>query len=123
MITWDNVTVLAPALAALEEESQDLILDHVKRLLAPSKWGDLIDIGQAYLAAHLGTLVLRTSTTGSSSQSVGPVVSETVGSVSRTYAVLTAGSGLGTTSLSTTDWGREFINLRMQLPSRFGQVL
>ncbi len=121
-IDWDDVVALAPALEDLEEAAQDLILEHVALLVGPKKWGRLQDMGQIYLAAHLGTLVLRSSAAGGS-QAVGPVQSESVGDVSRTYAVLGAsGGGLGA-SIGSTDWGREYRTLLTLLPSRFGQVL
>lgn len=126
MITWDDVLLIAPGLSSLEEDSQDAILLHVQRLVAPAKWGDLLDMGMTFLAAHFGTLVQRsTATAGAgSSQAVGPVVSETVGPVARTFAVLTSGSGAGgDASLTSTNWGREYVELRRMLPSRFGQVL
>lgn len=127
MITWDDVAALAPALADIEVESQDLIIAHVSRVLKAARWGDLIDVGQTYLAAHLGALVLRATggAGGSSSQAVGPVVSETVGQVSRTYAVLTQSSGTGgagDASLASTDWGREFVALRDRLVTHCGLV-
>lgn len=125
MISWDDVVQLAPALEDLEQATQDLLLDHVERLVPASKWGDVVDIGRMYLAAHLGTLVLRASSSGgSSSQAVGPVVSETVGQVSRTFAVLSSTSGGGFEgSLTSTTWGREYVELRRTLPARFGLVL
>lgn len=125
MITWDDVTAIADGLLEGETASQDAILGYVARLVPEGTWGDFVDIGRVMLAAHFGTLVTRASGGGaSSSQSVGPVISETVGPVSRTFAVLTAASGTSfTASLDTTTWGREFVALRKSLPAVFGMVL
>jgi len=124
MITWADVVLIAPGLSSIDEDSQDAVLAYVQRLVAPAKWGDWVDMGMTFLAAHYGTLVQRSlATSGSSSQAVGPVVSETVGPVARTFAVLTSSSGSGDASLTTTNWGREYVELRRSLPSRFDTVL
>lgn len=113
---WDDVVALAPSLSAISAEAQALILAHVALQVGPVKWGALQDAGSIYLAAHLGTLALNAA--GGSTQAVGPVVSQTVGPVSRAFAVLTTTAGGG--SFDSTSYGQEYARLRALLPTRFG---
>ena len=115
-LSWDDVVALAPGLSEVSAEAQALIIEHVELLVGPKKWGGLVDMGQRYLACHLGTLALQAATSGG--QAVGPVVSRTVGPVSHTFAVLS--SGTTAASLATTTYGSEYAALRRLLPSRFG---
>lgn len=106
-ITWADVEAVAPELATVALATQTAILAQVNSELSTSVWGTKIEIGRAWLAAHLGTLA-------GIEEGGGVVQSETVGAVSRTYAV---SSG----DYSSTAYGNEFQRLLMQLPAaRFG---
>jgi len=106
-ITWADVEAVAPELSAVALATQTAILAQVNSELSTSVWGTKIEIGRAWLAAHLGTLA-------GIEEGGGAVQSETVGAVSRTYAV---SSG----DYSSTAYGNEFQRLLMQLPAaRFG---
>jgi hypothetical protein len=120
-ITWTDVEALAPALSTVSAEAQALILAQVARQVGPNKWGALVDDGQLYLAAHLGSAVLSAASSGDGGSVVGPVVSESVGPVSRTFAVLAAASSSSSAFAST--WGQEYVRLRKLLPTRFGLVI
>jgi hypothetical protein len=109
-ITWSDVTALAPSLIAVSVAGQAQILATVALQVDSSNWGDLTDAGQLALARHLGSLALRPAS------GAGPVISETVGPVSRTFANLTA---IGA-SLDSTPWGSEYARLRALLPCNFG---
>ncbi len=99
-IDWDDVALLAPELASLDEDAQDLILGMVDAQLSED-WEDLRDTAALYLAAHLGALTKRGG-------SAGAVQSESVGQVSRTYAVsMAAGAGL----YGSTVYGQEYERL------------
>lgn len=124
MITWSAVIVLAPALSAVTSEAQTEILADVEREVAPSKWGSAVDAGRLALARHKGVLALAAASSGDGSGAiVGPVASETVGPVSRTYAT-TAGSSTASASgtLDSSPWGLEYKRLRKMLGARFGLV-
>lgn len=101
-ITWTNVTDIAPELSVIVSATRTAILAQVNVELSVSVWGTLIDIGRAWLAAHIATGILRRGTGGQ-------VTSETVGSVSRSYAA-TDGTGY-----SGTSYGQEFERLLLNL--------
>lgn len=104
-IIWNDVVDLAPELETLSTAAQTRILAQVNTELSESAWGDRVDYGRIYLAAHLGTLQTRGA-------SGGQVVSESVGSVSRTYSVNTLSTTYGATA-----YGTEFERLLMMLPA------
>lgn len=117
MITWENVVTIAPELAVVPSATQAMILSHVALQLAPRAWGDRFDMGSTYLAAHLGALWKRSSEGGIA----GPVSSESVGDVSRAYAIF---SPTGSDALlDVTPYGKEYRRMQMQLPARLGIVL
>lgn len=69
------------------------------------RWGSIADLGVAYLAAHLLTVSAR-----GGSGAAGPVTSESVGSVSRSFGSSSSQAGSG--SLDSTSYGREHLRLR-----------
>lgn len=115
MITWADVVEVVPGMITVPVGAQNLILSHVASVVTAGQWGSRATLGQTYLALHLGTIA---SPSGGAGQVVGPVVSETVGPVSRTFAVLAQASSDG--NLGTTSWGAEYKSLRALLPDRFG---
>lgn len=109
-IAWEDVTAHASDLTTLDESAQDDVLAYVNDNVDPAKFGgetaSRLKLARIFLAAHLGTVILRKGT-----PTAGPVTSETVGEVSRTYGLFagaTPGSGV---DLSTTGWGREYLAL------------
>jgi hypothetical protein len=110
LITWENVTDLDASFADVTEARQAQILAQVAREVFAGVWGDKAFDGQLYLAAHLGVGALT------SGGSTGSIASESVGSVSVSYAVPTTNAG----ALASTGWGQEFDRLRKSLPARFG---
>jgi len=114
VITWSDVTAIAPELSDVSAQGQAAILAHVALQVGETEWGDYAAMGQAYLAAHLGALALSSAGAG------GAVQSESVGTVSVTYAVNAAVLGAG---LDSTTWGREYSRVRALLPCTFGLVV
>lgn len=110
-ITWADVILIAPDLSTLTVSQQNAILAQVE-LQMNTVWGDKIDLGAVWLAAHIGTLIKR-ATAGSGGGASGPVTQETVGQVSRSYANVFS-IALG--SFSLTPFGMEYERLLMQLP-------
>lgn len=110
-ITWENVTALAPELSTVPEARQNFILARVNTELAANVWGDRLDIGRVYLAAHLATR--SNAGAGGGVAPAGPVTSESVGSVSRSYA---APAGSSASDYKSTVYGEEYANLVKQLP-------
>ena len=113
MITWSNVVAIAPELASVPLATQTAILSAVEAQLAPSQWGARYDLACTYLAAHLGSASIA-----GGQGAAGPVTSETVGSVSRSYAAPAA----TTANTGSTSYGREYERLKKQLVGRIGLV-
>jgi hypothetical protein len=114
IITWNDVLAIAPSLATgVSSGAQTIILAAVGKQVGSGQWDTLQTEGQLALAAHMGILVKR------SAGVVGPVISETVGPVTRTYALLSSALG----SLGSTSWGMEYQRLMQLLPSCRGLVI
>jgi hypothetical protein len=113
IITWTDVVAIAPELSSVAVAGQTLVLAAVGKQVGAGQWGDLQKEGQLALAAHMGTLIKRAA------GAVGPVVSQTVGPVSRTYAVIASAAS----SLGSTSWGSEYQRLIMILPAVRGLVI
>jgi hypothetical protein len=78
-------------------------IDEAERIVGRDVWGELADDGVRYLAAHLLAVVRR-----GSSAPMGPVISETAGPVSRSYA---APSVVSTQGYNSTLYGQRFQQL------------
>ncbi len=97
-ISWSSVEAIAPELSSVAAGTQTLILAMVDRQIDDIRWGEFADDGRRYLAAHLGTI----TNGGAAGGSAGPVISETLGPMSRSYGQLNA-SWFG--ALGTTKYG------------------
>ena len=121
MITWADVVKIAPALSVVPVPTQDLILAFCVLQLSADTWGTKYDMGLTYLAAHLGTLWLAAQSGGGAV--AGLVRSETVGQVSRTWAVPAELDPSGS-DLDLTTYGQIFKRLiRGLLKARIPLVL
>lgn len=94
-LVWDQVVAIAPELATLNATAQGLILGFVDDELDPGAFGGedapKYLMARIFLAAHLG----RTSQLGGNAVA-GPVISESAGGLSRSYANLfSAGQSSG----------------------------
>lgn len=100
------IVARVPALDAVDDPAAwEAAIADAQLQVSSSVWGDLYELGVIYLAAHL-LLVANPEVAGP-----GPVQSETVGSISRTYAV----TAPTREQLGSTLAGREHIRLRRQL--------
>lgn len=117
-IIWADVTAIAPELSTVSDDAQDSILAHVNTALAVDIFGGesapKTRLARIYLAAHLGS-ASRTGSSGASG-AAGPVVSESAGGLSRSYANLTSASGTG--GLSSSTYGQLFEALVGSTPAR-----
>lgn len=122
-ITWDDVTAGAPALSSVDADEQTLILAYVNDLLDVTVFyggedGSVVKLLRVYLARHFavgGTL--------GGSGAAGPVISESAGGLSRTYAQQSASSLSGADDLDMTAWGRMARGIIRRSPARAGIVL
>lgn len=114
--TWADVIVLAPDLATLTEAQQDMILGFVDGEISETKASTRYVQMCLNLAAHIGTVVKR----GINGPG-GVISSESVGPVSRAYAVF---SPMGSDALlDTTPFGKEYRRLVRNSVERFGFVI
>ncbi len=106
-IDWTDVEALAPELSVVSTDGQDFILAYVNEALDLSIFGGeespKLRLARIYLAAHFGKL----SSSGGS-MVAGPVISETVGDISRSYANLFS-SGAG--NFTGTAYGDLYMEL------------
>jgi hypothetical protein len=106
VIDWDDVTATAPELSTVPVEMQAAVLTAVAELVSDDAvWGSKLDVGRAYLAAHLATVARRRG-------GAGPLQSETVGPVTRSFAVVAA----ATADYGATGYGTIFESILMTLP-------
>jgi hypothetical protein len=114
-ITWDDVTGFAAELSDIPLVAQTAILAYVNKF-SVAAWGDeeTLFLGRVYMAAHLGTKQVQSSSGGGSSTS--QVTSETVGGVSRTFKVTE--SDASNSNLSTTGYGQLWMEIASGTPAR-----
>lgn len=111
IITWQDVVNVSPEMVRTPLPAQTEILIAVGLQVPVNQWGKLQAQGQAYLAAHLGTLARR--------RGDGPTTSKSAGGLSQSFASLTALGALGMTS-----YGVEYQRLIRLLPTiAFGMVV
>jgi hypothetical protein len=109
-VTAANVTARAKEFASLTADEINLAIDDAELQINRTVWGDKADLATIYLAAHILSIQNPSLVTA-----VGPIQSEKVGQVSRTYAV-SVSTNQGT-QYGSSRWGREYLRLRAQLPS------
>lgn len=102
MIAKTDVLLVAPELSSISDLQWDFFIAYAYAQMSPNAWGDLLDFGARYLAAHLATVTSRRG-------NAGGVASESVGSVSRSFA---APSG---SDLNSTSYGSEYQRLARTL--------
>lgn len=110
-ITKIDVLNVAPELSAVTDPQWTALLAYVALQLNTDVWGGWLDMGSAYLAAHLATLTRR--------RGMGAVQSEHVGQVSRAYLAISLTPG----SLESTAYGAEYLRLMRMLPDARGPVV
>lgn len=106
-VTWADVAALDPPMAAVGATTQTAILTFLASYLNAPSWGDKLDLATLLLAAHLGAITLR----GGGAGGVGPVLSESAGAVSRSYAN-TLMMQQGMAAYGATVWGQQYVTLR-----------
>lgn len=119
-IVWNDVLALAPELSTVTAGAQTDILAHVNTALAVDVWGGEAGastrLGRIYLAAHFGTISLQGGT-----GAAGPVVSESAGELSRSYAWSVQQGG--TDSLESTAYGKLYKAMVQRLPKARAPIL
>lgn len=106
-VTATDVTNRAKEFADLEDAEVERAITDAALQINRNVWGTKADLATIYLAAHLLSLANPSLVTVA-----GPVQSEKVGDVSRTYAVATVSAQ----GLAMSRWGQEYLRLRNSLP-------
>lgn len=106
--TVAQVRAIAPEFATVSDSDVQAFLDDAALQLNASIWGAKRDLAHKYLAAHL----LGTARPDLA-MAAGPVQSESVGQVSRSYAVQT--SAQPGSQFDATRHGREYRRMVLQL--------
>lgn len=98
-IVWADVVALAPEVNAIDDAAKADIIAYVNVALTVANFGGedhpKTRLARIYLAAHLAAMLRRGVTGGGAA---GPLVSHSAGGMSRSYAVMSSGSALSSTS-------------------------
>lgn len=106
-VVWTDIRDLPSGeFSTLTQGQIDPFIARAKRRVNEGHWGDQYDDGVMYMTAHLLALSRRPSS------AAGVVVSETVGSMSRSYAAPTSGD-----LMQSTSYGQVFADLSRDLIS------
>lgn len=109
-VTWADVVAIEPAAALVTSTTaQQIFLTTAAEMVDPDLWGATYDRGVLYFTAHLG-LLSSWGAVASGGGSAGPVTSETLGPMSRSYANLFTSSA-DTGVLGSTKWGQIYLLL------------
>jgi hypothetical protein len=106
-IVWADVEDIAPALSVVIADAQTKILAYVNATVDPNAFNNdsAYTLAKCYLAAHRGSVTLTAG--------IGKAVaSESMGGLSRSYVVATAGD------LTSTSFGQEYLSIVNASPAR-----
>lgn len=102
-----DIKDLFPEFASVSDARIQLFIDQASLSVNASVWGNKADFGIQYLTAHLITVANR-----GGSGAAGPITSEKVGDLQRSYANNVSASAH---ELGSTGYGMEFLRLRRSL--------
>lgn len=102
-----------PEFATQSDSRVDAFLAQSLRRMSVDVFGALADDAQGYLTAHLLSRAAQAVVFANGAS--GAVVSESVGSVSRTYAAYLSTSATGASDLVTTFYGEQYLALLRQV--------
>lgn len=103
-----SVRRIAPEFAVVSDADVQAFLDDAATELSASAWGTLYDRAHALVAAHQMAVAHPQV-----ARAAGPVASQTVGSVSQSFAVSSPGAMSG--EWGATRFGVEYLRLRRML--------
>lgn len=122
-IVWADVTAIAPTLSTVGAAAQALYLAFANeaidiRLFNNGETDNRLKLARIYLAAHYASSGVLADASGGAGVA-GPVTAEAAGTLSRSYASMTASAT--DSGFASTEWGRLY-RLIMR-PMRGGIVL
>lgn len=107
--TVDDVIAIAPQFSEEEPSRINYFLSQAALFINRTIWGPKADAGQAYLTAHF---LASTPSASGGAAAAGPLASESVGGLSRSFAVPSMGNASDYTS---TAYGRVFEQMKRTL--------
>lgn len=118
-VTVADIIAIAPEFKEFSETTEgevqiETIIDVAETMVCESRWGEKkAKLAVQYLTAHILTDTGVGQEGGSSSNLSGPVTSERVGDLSRTYGTVNISNGSSSDALYlTTKYGRMFLMLK-----------
>ncbi len=110
-VTADGLQELYPAFASVSDTYIEVWLTAAEAAHTSAKWGNVYDAAMYAWAAH--HLTLYPASTGGDGAPRGPVSSESVGGISRSYADPTGGiTAAGDAFFKQTSYGLAYLALR-----------
>lgn len=103
-ISSSTVLNVAPELSSVSSERMSYFITEASRYINSTKWGAKSDFAHALLTAHLLTISNKNGISGE-------VIEEKVGDLSRKFS----SSGSDVSSLASTSYGKQFLQLRKSL--------
>lgn len=113
-VTAAQVKAVATELTAILDATIDGFIAMAERRTNRTNWGAKADDGVIFLAAHLTTMQAKAASAGVNGNAVkGPLTSETVGPLSRSFDAGGSGSAPWSDAwLSGSPWGIAYVELR-----------
>jgi hypothetical protein len=121
-LVWADVVAIATELSTIDGAARVFILEYVNGPgLDPASFdgedGHTTRFARIYLAAHLGSSIGK----GAAGAAGGPVTSESMGGLSRSYSVGSVAASADSTG--STDYGRRYEALVKNSLARIGFVV
>lgn len=117
-VTPDSITSRFPALASASPESLTAAIQDAELEINRDAFGPTADLATVYLAAHLWAQ--RNPGAAGAGGASGALQSITVGPITKTYAVPSAGSSTGAgapAAYASTPYGLMFWSLALKVPT------
>ncbi len=112
-LTPEDVTNVAPEFSSLEDETIQNYIDLAKAFICPEKWCGKGKQAWALMTAHIMKDMGLSNGGNGSSSATGPITSEKVGDLQRSYGSATVVNGSASDQLlATTKYGKLLVMLR-----------
>lgn len=108
----DLYRTLVPAHSAVSDDFVETMLELATRRHTASAWGQVYPEAMVWWAAHRVQCTPGSGAGGSTADAVGPVVSQSDGDLSRTYAQPASDSAASAEDLTSTRYGQAYLDLR-----------
>lgn len=112
-VTKQDITNVAPEFSGVEETTVDLFIEYARQFVAEGQWKSKAKQGIVWMACHMMKTVGLGSGGSSGTGTSGPMTSEKVGDLQRSYGQLSLQGGTALDQvLAQTKYGQMFIMIR-----------